>query len=63
MLAAGLAPKLRSFTPALVAYAEAGAADKAFEGERVGGRVGGDQVGEWRAAPAEHAVDPVPALH
>lgn len=27
-----MAPKLRSFTPALVAYAETGSADKAFEG-------------------------------
>jgi hypothetical protein len=32
MLAAGITPKLRSFTPALVAYAEAGNCDKAFEG-------------------------------
>ena len=32
MLAAGIAPKLRSFTPALVAYAEQGNCDKAFEG-------------------------------
>ncbi|KAL4853023.1 Proteinaceous RNase P 2 [Chlorella vulgaris] len=31
MLAAGITPKLRSFTPALVAYAEAGNCDKAFE--------------------------------
>jgi hypothetical protein len=33
MLAADIAPKLRSFTPALIAYAQAGQADKAFEGE------------------------------
>lgn len=30
----GLDPKLRSFTPALIAYAEQGNADKAFEGAR-----------------------------
>ena len=32
MVAAGIAPKLRSYTPALIAYAERGEADKAFEG-------------------------------
>ncbi|EFN56261.1 hypothetical protein CHLNCDRAFT_145111 [Chlorella variabilis] len=31
MVAAGVAPKLRSFTPALIAYAEAGECAKAFE--------------------------------
>jgi hypothetical protein len=35
MLAAGIPPKLRSFTPALVAYAEQGNCDKAFEGQSV----------------------------
>jgi hypothetical protein len=35
MLAAGVAPKLRSFTPALAAYAEQGNCDKAFEGQSV----------------------------
>lgn len=36
MLGAGIPPKLRSYTPALIAYAEAGDADKAFQGERGG---------------------------
>ena len=35
MLAAGIPPKLRSFTPALGAYAEQGNCDKAFEGQSV----------------------------
>lgn len=33
MVAAGIPPKLRSYAPALIAYAERGEADKAFEGE------------------------------
>lgn len=32
MVAQGIDPKLRSFTPALIAYAEQGSSDKAFEG-------------------------------
>lgn len=70
--AAGIPPKLRSYTPALIAYAERGACDKAFEGgwakwvtQRAAGRHGRAERSLPRAAalallepPSPHAMRP-----